>query len=132
MSVPLVCITLLSFLCIALGFSVSMTRSKHKVLIGHSTDPEDVVFKRIRAHGNTVEYVPILALMIYILGQSPQPAWVMWLMVLVTACRYLVVAGLIVPKSMAEPNPVRFIGALGTYVFGLGLVAAMALQALNP
>ncbi|MFT4822228.1 MAG: putative membrane protein YecN with MAPEG domain [Halioglobus sp.] len=131
MPVPLICIALLSFLCIALGFSVSLARSKQEVLIGNSTDPEDVVFKRIRAHGNTVEYVPILALLIYILSQSPQPVWVMWLMVLVTACRYLLVAGLIIPKSMAEPNAMRFVGALGTYIFGFGLVAALAIQALS-
>lgn len=131
MSVPLICIALLGFLCIALGFSVSLARSKQEVLIGNSTDPEDVVFKRIRAHGNTVEYVPILALLIYILSQSPQPIWVMWMMVLVTACRYLLVAGLIIPKSMAEPNTMRFVGALGTYIFGFGLVAAVAIQALS-
>jgi len=131
MSVPLICIALLAFLCIALGFSVSMARSKQSVMIGNSTDPEDIVFQRIRAHGNTVEYVPILALLIYILSQSPQPAWVMWLMVLVTACRYLIVAGLIFPKSMADPNPMRFVGALGTYVFGFGLVAALVLQAIS-
>lgn len=131
MSIPLICIALLGFLCIALGFSVSMARSKQSVMIGNSSDPEDVVFQRIRAHGNTVEYVPILALMIYILSQSPQPAWVIWLMVLVTACRYLIVAGLILPKSMADPNPMRFVGALGTYVFGLGLVAALVLQAIS-
>ena len=131
MSIPLICIALLGFLCIALGFSVSMARSKQSVMIGNSSDPEDVVFQRIRAHGNTVEYVPILALMIYILSQSPQPAWVIWLMVLVTACRYLIVAGLILPKSMADPNPMRFVGALGTYVFGFGLVAALVLQAVS-
>ncbi|MFK8049927.1 MAG: MAPEG family protein [Halioglobus sp.] len=131
MSVPLMCIALLAFLCIALGFSVSMARSKQSVMIGNSTDPEDIVFQRIRAHGNTVEYVPILALLIYILSQSPQPAWVIWLMALVTACRYLIVAGLIFPKSMADPNPMRFVGALGTYVFGFGLVAALGLQAIS-
>ena len=131
MSIPLICIALLGFLCIALGFSVSMARTKQKLLFGNSTDPEDVVFQRIRAHGNTVEYVPILALIIYILSQSQQPVWVIWLMVLVTASRYLLAAGLIIPKSMAEPNAMRFIGSLGTYVFGLGLVAALAMQAMS-
>ena len=131
MSIPLICIALLIFLCIALGFSVSMARSKQGVMIGNSTDPEDIVFQRIRAHGNTVEYVPILALMIYILSQAPQPAWVIWPMVLVTVCRFLIVAGLILPKSMADPNPMRFVGALGTYVFGFGLVVALVMQAVS-
>jgi len=33
----------------------------------------------------------------------------------------MIVAGLIFPKTMATPNPMRFIGALGTYDFGLAL-----------
>jgi hypothetical protein len=32
---------------------------------------------------------------------------------------------------MAEPNAMRFVGALGTYIFGFGLVAALAIQALS-
>jgi len=131
MSVPIICVALLALLCIGLGFSVSMARAKQEKIIDHSNDPEDVLFQRVRAHGNTVEYAPILALIIYILGQTPQATWVLWFMVLVTACRYLLVAGLLIPKSMARPNPMRFVGALGTYIFGLGLVAALAMQAIH-
>ena len=101
MSIPLMCIALLAFLCIGLGFAVSLTRSKTETLHGSTTDPEDLLYKMVRAHGNTIEYAPILALLIYVLSQYPQSTWVLWCMVLVTFCRYLLVAGIIFPKSLA-------------------------------
>ncbi len=131
MSIPLICISLLAFLGIGLGFAVSLTRTKTEVLFGSSTDPEDVLYKMVRAHGNTVEYVAILALLIYILSQFPQSTWVLWCMVLVTFFRYLLVAGIIFPKTLARPNPMRLIGALGTYLAGFGLCIALFLQALS-
>jgi uncharacterized membrane protein YecN with MAPEG domain len=131
MSTPLVCIALLGFLVIGLGFSVSMTRSKTETMYGSTTDPEDVLYKMTRAHGNTIEYAPIIALLIFILSLSSQPGWVIWCMILVTFFRYLLVAGIIIPKSMDKPHPMRFVGALGTYLTGFGLCIAVLLQALN-
>jgi uncharacterized membrane protein YecN with MAPEG domain len=131
MSTPLICIALLGFLVVGLGFSVSMTRSKTETMFGSTTDPEDVLYKMTRAHGNTIEYAPIIALLIFVLSQSSQPDWVIWSMILVTFFRYLIVAGIIFPKSMAKPNPMRFVGALGTYLTGFALCIAVFLQAIN-
>ncbi len=131
MSIPLICISLLAFLGMGLGFAVSITRSKTDTLIGSSTDPEDTLYKVIRAHGNTMEYVPLLALLIYILSQFSISAWVLWCMVLVTFSRFLLVAGIIIPQTLAKPSPMRFVGALGTYLAGFGLCIALLLQAFN-
>ena len=131
MSIALICISLLAFLCIALGFAVSLVRGKFDVLTSYSTDPENTLHKIIRAHGNTIEYAPILALIMYILDQSPQPSWVLWFMVLVTLCRYIIVAGLVIPKTMAKVNPMRFAGSLGTYIFGFGLCVSLIVQVLS-
>ena len=131
MSVSLICISLLGFLAIFMGVVVTIARGKFNILTGSPTDPENTLNKLIRAHGNTCEYAAILALIIYILGQSIQPNWVLWFMILTTFCRYLLVAGFIFPRSMAKPNPMRFIGAVGTYIFGLGLCYALFLQAIN-
>jgi uncharacterized membrane protein YecN with MAPEG domain len=131
MSIPLICIALLGFLVVGLGFAVSMTRSKTDTMFGSTADPEDILYKMTRAHGNTIEYAPMIALLIFILSQSPQSDWILWCMVLVTFFRYLFVAGVIFPKSMAQANPVRFLGALGTYLTGFGLCAAVILQGLN-
>jgi uncharacterized membrane protein YecN with MAPEG domain len=108
-----------------------MTRAKTETNFGSDPDPEDILYKMTRAHGNTTEYAPIIALLIFILSQSSQPGWVIWCMILVTFFRYLIVAGIIFPKTMDAPNPLRFVGALGTYLTGFGLCAAVLMQALN-
>lgn len=131
MSIPLMCISLLAFLGIGLGFGVSLTRGKTEVVHGSSTDPEDILYKMVRAHGNTMEYAPLLALLIYILSQFQQPTWVIWVMVLATFSRYIFAAGMIFPKSLAERNPMRLIGAMGTYISGFGLGIGVFLQALS-
>ena len=131
MSIPLICIALLAFLGIGLGFAVSSIRGTTGGGHGSSTPPEDILYQTVRAHGNTVEYVSILALLIYILSQAQQPIWVMWFMVLVTISRYSFAAGMIFPKSLDKRNPMRLLGAMGTYIFGIGLCIAVLLQALN-
>jgi uncharacterized membrane protein YecN with MAPEG domain len=131
MSISLICVALLAFLCLALGFNVSMARSSSKTLFASDTDPQNALYKARRAHGNTIEYAPVLALLIYILGQSQQPAWVIWSMVMVTFFRYLIVVGILIPHTMAAPNPMRFVGALGTYLGGLALTVAVLIQAIG-
>lgn len=131
MSIPLICIALLAFLVIGLGFAVSSSRARTETIYGSSTDPEDKLYQMVRAHGNTIEYAPMLALLIYILSLGVLSTWVLWCMILVTASRYVFVAGIIFPKTLAKPNPMRFIGALGTYLAGLGLCVALLLQGLN-
>lgn len=126
-----ICIGLLFLLLIFLGLLVTVGRGKFDTLIGHSSDPEDTLHKWVRAHSNTAEYAPALMVIIYILSLSPQPSWVWWFAVLVTGCRYLFAVGILFPKTMGKPNPMRFIGACGTYIFGLGLCLAIFQQAAN-
>jgi len=131
MLIPLVCISLLAILNIGLGFAVSSFRAQTNTIYGYTTDPEDILYKTVRAHGNATEYVPILALLIYILSQFPESTWVLWCMVLVTFFRFLSAMGIIFPKTLAKPNPMHFIGALGAYVTGFGLCIALILQSIN-
>lgn len=49
------------------------------------------------------------------------------LLVAATACRMLLVIGLVAFARTDRPNPVRFIDALGTHVAGLGLCGALFL-----
>ena len=129
MSIYLICIALLGFLCFSLGFHVSMARAKVGAMYGGDADPDSALYKAQRAHGNTIEYAPILALLIFALGQSEQAGWVVWTMILATFFRYLIVVGILLPVTMAKPNPMRFVGALGTYISGLVLVGALLIQA---
>jgi len=125
MNIALMCIAILGALSIGLGIMVSLQRIKEKKGTGCPDDPKSQLHKVIRAHANTVEFAPALMVLIYILSQSQMAAWVLWSVILVTVCRIILVAGLILPRTMARPNPLRQIGAGGTYVFGLALCVAV-------
>ncbi|MEM7610598.1 MAG: MAPEG family protein [Pseudomonadota bacterium] len=130
MSIPMICIGLLGLLCFLLGFGVSMQRRRTGTSLGASADPADPLLKYVRAHGNTAEYAPIIALLIFVLAQSPQTTWVYAVMILATASRYVFAAGMVLPASLARPNIGRFLGALGTYLFGTTLAVTVLAQAL--
>lgn len=131
MTVYLTCISLLGLLVFALGFNVSMARNKSGVMYGGEVDPASPLYKAQRAHGNTIEYAPILAILMFALGQMEQPGWVIGSMVVATFCRFLFVAGILLPATMAKPHPLRFVGSLGTYLAGFALVAALFMQGIN-
>lgn len=125
MNIPLLCVTALGFLTIALGFAVSLERNRQQVVIGYPNDPSNPLFKAIRAHGNTTEYAPVLMVLIYALSQYPIARWVTWSIVGVTCSRYFLAAGLLLPKTLEKPNVLRAMGAIGTYIFGFALCFAL-------
>jgi len=128
MNVAFLCIALLGLLLIGLGFAVSMKRGQTNTASGFSTDPTDPLHKMVRAHGNTAEFAPMLAVLMLVLGTTGAPAWATWCMILATASRYLLAFGIIASPTLDKPHPLRFIGALGTYIFGLALVVAVLLD----
>ena len=127
METAVLCSGLLGLLVFVLGFMVSMTRGKTETTSGVNADPADRLYKMVRAHGNATEYAPMLALLMLIvaMGEGGVPAWAMWTMILVTACRYLHAIGMIVCPTLAQPHQLRFIGALGTYIGGVVLCVAV-------
>ena len=127
MTTAIVCTALLGVLLFGLGFAVSLTRRSSNAVIGHSDDPNDRLHKIVRAHGNTAEYAPMLAVIMLFLGSRDPSTWAVWTMGIVTASRYLRVAGLLVGPSLATPHPARFVGALGTYLGRLALCVAVLL-----
>ena len=130
MNTALICIALLGALVIGLGFYVTICRGITNTITGGNDEPDNILNKAMRAHGNTIEFAPMLALLIYVLGNMNPDTWVAWCMMLVTASRYLIVAGLILPQTMARPNPMRFVGALGTYLCGAALCVALLMKVL--
>lgn len=128
MVIAVLCVALLGFLVVGLGLVVSMTRGSTKTMYGYNIDPADRLYKAVRAHGNTTEYAPMLAVLILTLGMlNPEP-WMMWCMGLVTLSRYVFVFGIVLPPSMAQPSKLRFIGSLGTYLFGMALCAGLFMR----
>jgi len=124
MNVAIVCTALLGLLVFGLGLAVSLTRGATRTNFGFTPDPTDRLYKRIRAHGNAAEYAPMLAILILLIGARNPAPWMVWTFVAATLFRYLHAAGMLVCPSLDQPHPLRFVGALGTYVTGLVLTVA--------
>jgi uncharacterized protein len=124
-STALACTAALGLLLFALGFGVSILRSRAGVLSGYAPAPDHLLTKLVRAHGNTAEYAPFLAMLFLYLGSGHPPYWQPWCMVGATVCRLLLVIALIAWPSMQKPNLFRAIGALGTYGFGAALCVGL-------
>jgi hypothetical protein len=126
MSTAVICTALLGLLVFLLGLNVSRVRASTKRGGGFSGDSADPLTIAVRAHANTTEFAPMLAVLMLYLGTTAPAAWVVWVMALTTACRFALVAGLFLSPTLEKTHPLRFIGASGTY-FGGTLLAVAAL-----
>ena len=124
MKTAITCTASMGLLLFALGLYVSSMRGRTEQVGTTPQNPADPLFKAIRAHGNTAEYVPMLAILMLYLGTRSPAAWILWTMAIVTACRFLIVLGILMSPTLDRPQPMRFIGALGTYIGGLVLSVA--------
>ena len=127
MSVAIVCTALLGLLVFGLGFAVSAARGQTGTNIGYTTDPTDRLYKLVRAHGNATEYAPMIAILMLLIAARQPSAWMIWTFVIATVSRYLHAAGMILSPTLSAPYPLRFVGALGTYLAGFALVLAALL-----
>jgi uncharacterized protein len=126
----LACIALLILLTLGLGLAVSGARFTTQRLSGYEDDPTSGLYHRVRAHGNATEYVPLLVLLFVLTGQTGAGPLVLGLIVTATVARGLHAAGLLAYADMRKPNPLRFLGALGTYIGGVGLAVVLLWRAL--
>ncbi|RDJ99636.1 MAPEG family protein [Paraburkholderia lacunae] len=120
-NVALVCVAVLGILLFGLGLSISVMRFRENTGTGCEQDPGNRLHKLVRAHANTAEYAPFLALLFLYLGARSPSAATVSLIVAATVCRCLLIVGLLAWPTMAKPNPFRFVGALGTYLSGAAL-----------
>jgi len=134
MPYALLSVGLMGLLVFLLGFNVSRIRgsvmhTQHE----HEGDPKSPLRKAIRAHGNCIEYAPTLSLLILALGlRLPlTPWWVAALMLLAVAARYIHAVGVLTSESIHTPNPLKFIGALGTYITGAVLSIVLVVHAAS-
>ncbi len=128
--IAVVCVALLGILLFGLGLLVSLRRGSENKTTGFDPDPTNSLNKAMRAHGNTAEYAPFLAVLFLYVASTDPAAWVGWVIMAITLCRYLIVVGLLAGATMDKPHPLRFVGALGTYAGGLALSIATALTVL--
>lgn len=119
--IVLVCVMVLGLLVFGLGVGVSAARFRSGVLSGSAPDPTNTLSKFVRAHGNTNEYAAFFAvLFLYYGAHNPSASTLAWI-VAATVSRCLLALGLLTGATMAKWNPLRFIGATGTYACGIAL-----------
>lgn len=121
MNLALTCIGLLGLLVVGLGFGVSMVRTSTKRNIGYDNDPTDQLYKWVRAHANACEFAPMLAILILALAYTDHTDWGGILFPAAVVVRYLHAAGMILSPTLDKAQPLRFIGATGTYLVGIAL-----------
>jgi len=127
MNVGAICTSVLGLLLFGLGLYVSVLRQRTGRSMGCDTSPTDPLHRAVRAHGNTAEYAPFLAVLFLWFAIHPAPLWVSVTIVLATLARIALVAGLLWGGSLDRPTPARFVGALLTYGTGLALAARLAM-----
>jgi uncharacterized membrane protein YecN with MAPEG domain len=129
MTTAIICTAILAAMLFALGFNVSRVRGVTGKTGGSQfpDDPASGLLKAIRAHGNAAEYVPTLIVLFLLAGARSPAAAAIPLIAGATIARLVHAYGLLACPSLATPTTPRLIGAIGTYLFGIGLaVAAVA------
>ena len=133
MAIALLSVGLLGLLVFLLGMNVSRERRSVTVTQHEAeADPKSTLRKSIRAHGNCIEYVPMLSLMILALGlRLPLlPMWIAALMIAAVASRYIHAFGILTGGSVHEANALKKIGAAGTYLTGALLAIVLIVRAV--
>ena len=132
MAIALLSVGLLGLLVFLLGFNVSRERgsvmhTQHEA----EGDPKSPLRKAVRAHGNCIEYAPMLAVLILAVGnRTPiMPVWLAGLMLAAVAARYVHAAGVLTSESIHKANPLKFVGALATYITGTALAVVLIFKA---
>lgn len=132
MEYALLSVGLLGLLVFLLGANVSRMRQSITVTQHEAeADPKSALRKAIRAHGNCIEYVPMLSLMILALGLRLPilPWWVAGLMLAAVASRYIHALGILSGGSVYEANLMKSVGAVGTYLTGIALSIFLVMRA---
>ncbi|MEO1137064.1 MAG: MAPEG family protein [Pseudomonadota bacterium] len=135
MAYALLSVGLLGLLVFLLGANVSRVRRSVAVTQHEAeADPKSELRKAIRAHGNCIEYVPMLSLMILAIGLAIPMLmswWVIALMFAAVASRYIHAAGILTGGSVYKANMLKRIGAAGTYLTGLVLSVILVVRAAS-
>jgi uncharacterized membrane protein YecN with MAPEG domain len=122
LAVTLVTASILALMCLVLAARVSRARMKHRISLGDKGNEELLV--RMRIHGNFVEFVPLVLILMALLELSgADRSWLMAAGAVLVLSRIMHVIGLPRPA----PNVFRAGGASGTYA----VMAALAIWGLT-
>ena len=130
--IAVVCTAILGALVFLLGFNVSRVRGVIARQGGAQlpTDPASPLMIAQRAHGNAIEYVPMLAVLFLLVGAREDSLWAAALIVGATLSRVVHAGGTLSLPTLDMFAPVRFVAAMSTYAFGLALAVTAVVVAL--
>jgi uncharacterized protein len=131
MKTALVSIALLGVLLFLLSFVVSYYRINTKRGFGGPDDPTAPLNKAIRAHGNTAEYIGIVAVIMLALGLTSPAAWVEWTMIAFVIGRIITAFSFLITSSLDNIFPLKVAGMTLTYSAGVVLSVALLVKALS-
>ncbi len=123
MTTAIICTVLLGLLLFAMGLAVSLTRGSTKINYGYPDDPAHILHRLCRAHGNAAEYGAMFAVLMLFVGLRDPAAWMLWVMWICVAARHVHALGMLM-GTLDKLQPVRFAGALFTYLGGFALCIA--------
>ena len=124
MNFLLLCSALLIFFYAGLSLNVSLTKRRRRK---SSQVTEEHLLKAIRAHGNAAEYIPIFVALFVFLSANPPTVFVTAIAVLAVVSRIAHAAGMLLTRTVDTAHPLKFCGAIGTYIC-LFLLAIVLLQ----
>ena len=126
MNILVLCSGLMALLYAALSVNVSVTRLRKQK---DSSITEEQLTKAIRAHGNASEYIPLFIASFLFLGISGSSPALAIVAVLATVSRLAHAAGMFRIANVSERHPLRYYGAIGTYVCLFAIAVAVLLRA---
>jgi uncharacterized membrane protein YecN with MAPEG domain len=122
----LLCAGILVLLYAGLSNNVSRMRLRMQKL---SDVTEAEMTKAIRAHGNASEYVPLFVTLFLYLNLIQAGTVFVVIAVIATLSRIIHAAGMFLIANVTERHPLRFFGALGTYLCLFALGGALVVRA---
>lgn len=130
----IICAAALGLLVFSLGFNVSLTRARTKDVHSGGSDPAGMMMKAVRAHANASEYIGVIIALFVVTAlvyQGRDLGLTVSIFVIgITIARFVHAFGMLTCKTLAEPNPFRFIGAFFTFTFGFLLSGILLAKAL--
>ena len=128
MTTAIICTAILAAMLFLLGFNVSRLRGVTAKSGGSQqpTDPTSPLLIAIRAHGNAAEYIPTMIVLFLLVGARSPAGVAIPLIVGATLARVAHAYGMVTAPSLAAEGKFRLVGAIGTYLFGVGLAVALA------
>ena len=126
MNTLVLCSGILAALYAVLSVNVSVTRLRKRK---DATITEAQLVKAVRAHGNASEYIPFFIAGFLFLSIGGPDGILSTIAVVATASRFAHAAGMFRIANVNERHPLRYYGALGTYICLFAVAVAILVRA---